>query len=245
MPRAYISQPACTAIQIALVDLLSSWDVHPAAVAGHSSGEIAAAYAAGALSLKTCMVIAYHRAAASYKLKEQCPKIEGAMVAVGASLAEVQPLLASLKTGYATIVCINSPSSITISGDAQAVLELQILADTRNIFNRKLHVDTAYHSHHMSLIANDYAHSLRDVKCLATSGVEFHSSLTGQQVETSTLDASYWVRNLTSPVQFLMAIESLCRFKDRNSDPEDQIDTLVEVGPHSALAGPIKQILIS
>ena len=243
--HAYISQPACTAIQIALVDLLSSWDIHPHAVAGHSSGEIAAAYATGSLDLESCMLIAYHRGTTSYKLKAQCPKVEGAMVALGASSAEIQPLLDNLRKGHAVVACINSPSSVTVSGDAQAVAEVQMLANERDIFNRRLHVDTAYHSHHMILVADDYAHSLKDVKSLATSGVEFHSSLTGQKIETSNLNASYWVQNLTSTVQFSLAVESLCNFKDGNSDSENRINTLIEIGPHSALAGPIKQILAS
>lgn len=83
--EAHISQPACTAVQIALIDLLFSWNIRPTAVAGHSSGEIAAVYAAGGLDLDSCMSVAYHRGNAAIRLKDEFPEVQGAMLVVGAS----------------------------------------------------------------------------------------------------------------------------------------------------------------
>lgn len=98
-----MSQPACTAIQIALVRLLSVWGIRPFAVIGHSSGEIAAAFAAGILSLEACMAIAYHRGLATMSFKSRFPELRGSMLAVGAGENEVQPMLQGLSGGRAVI----------------------------------------------------------------------------------------------------------------------------------------------
>src|SRR5882757_8283950 len=98
--EAHISQPSCTALQLALTDLLRSWGIQPFAVAGHSSGEIGAAYAAGILSLDSCMAISYHRGMATLGLK-RFPHLKGSMMAVGASKEDIKPILAQLNTNTA------------------------------------------------------------------------------------------------------------------------------------------------
>jgi acyl transferase domain-containing protein len=189
---AHISQPACTAIQLALTDLLKSWQVRPAAVVGHSSGEIGAAYAAGALSLEDCVRIAYYRGQAIVSLKKQYPDLKGAMMAAGSNPDEIRAVLKLLRKGKATIACINSPSSVTLSGDDDAISELQDLIEQRQMFNRRLRVDTAYHSHHMNLVAEEYGQYIKTVKPRKLSGASFHSSLLGRHSGTNILDALYW-----------------------------------------------------
>ena len=238
---AHISQPACTAIQLALTDLLKSWGIRPTAVAGHSSGEIGAAYALGALSLENCVAIAYHRGQAIVSLKNRYPDLRGAMIAAGGSPEKIRPLLKLLREGRAVVACINSPSSVTVSGDEEAISELQNLVEQRQMFNRKLHVDTAYHSHHMNLVAEEYGRNIKDVRSQRVSGITFHSSLLGRQSETDILDASYWVQNLICPVRFSEALESMCEPLDGTSGLG--VDVLIEIGPHAALEGPIKQTL--
>jgi acyl transferase domain-containing protein len=112
--EAHISQPACTAIQLALTDLLQSWGVSPTAVAGHSSGEIAAAYAANILPLGSCMEISFYRGMATKGLKKKHPHLKGSMMAVGATKEEIEPILAQLES-KARIACFNSPTSLTVS----------------------------------------------------------------------------------------------------------------------------------
>ena len=241
MNEAQISQPVCTAIQLSLTELLRSWGVHPTAVAGHSSGEIAAAYAAGALSLEACITVAYHRGQAIVSLKKQFPDLKGAMVAIGGSAEELKPMVKLLKEGRATVACINSPSSITVSGDEEAIAELQEKVELEQMFNRKLRVDTAYHSHHMNFVAEEYRENIKTVTTHATSGITFNSSLRGYQISTTELGPSYWVDNLTCPVRFLEAVECMIKPVDGTSNPA--VDLLVEVGPHAALEGPVKQIL--
>ncbi|KAH7327102.1 beta-ketoacyl synthase domain-containing protein [Rhexocercosporidium sp. MPI-PUGE-AT-0058] len=240
---AHISQPACTAVQLALTDLLKSWGIKPTAVAGHSSGEIGAAYAAGALSLESCVAIAYFRGQSIVLLKNKYPELKGAMMAVGSSAEDMRPLIKLLRDGRATVACINSPSSITASGDEAAINELQEAVEAKQMFNRKLRVDTAYHSHHMNLVAEEYRDTIKHVTSEETSAVTFHSSLQGHQIGTKDLGPSYWVENLTCPVRFSEAVQSMCAPIADNNDPG--VDVLIEIGPHAALEGPVKQILKS
>ncbi|TVY92322.1 Reducing polyketide synthase [Lachnellula willkommii] len=238
---ADISQPACTAIQLALTDLLKSWGIQPAAVAGHSSGEISAAYAAGALPLDSCIAIAYYRGQSVLSLKRKFPELKGTMLAVGGSAEDVRPMIKLLKEGRAVVACINSPSSITASGDEQAIDELQNLIEHKQMFNRKLRVDTAYHSHHMNHVAEEYGDNIKLVTPQKVSTTSFHSSLLGRQVDTRELGPAYWVENLTCPVRFSEAVQSMCKPIDDTTTPG--VDVLVEIGPHAGLEGPIKQIL--
>ena len=240
---SHISQPACTALQIALVDLLSSWAIRPLSVAGHSSGEIAAAYAAGILHLEACMAIAYYRGVVAKTLMEDFKHISGAMLAVGANQEDTQALVDASAHGQAIIACVNSPNSMTVSGDADQISQIQRVADDRSIWNRRLKVDVAYHSHHMSYVADKYRSLLGKVEPSLQTTVEFHSSLKGARVVPSTLTTTYWVENLTSPVLFSQATQSLC---GTSGDSIERLaDIIIEIGPHSALQGPVRQILQS
>src|SRR5579871_3008873 len=102
---------------MALVDLYASWNVHPLKVVGHSSGEIAAAYAIGALSIESAMQVAYFRGLYSAKLKDHGH--EGAMMAAGISELEAEERITALgdKFGKIVVACVNSPANVTISGD--------------------------------------------------------------------------------------------------------------------------------
>lgn len=238
--QAHISQPACTAIQLALIELLRSWGIVPTAVIGHSSGEIAAAYAAGILSVQSSMEIAYHRGRLVPVLKERYPDLQGTMLAIGCGKEEIDPHLQQLSQREARIACYNSPQSLTISGDTPAIVELSQILEEKQIFNRKLVIETAYHSHHMELIAEDYLDSITHLPAPERSDVRFFSSLTGKEASHSELDSTYWVRNLTSPVKFAQALAHLVAPSGGHSTG---VDIIVEIGPHSAMQGPIKQTL--
>ncbi|GAP90961.2 putative polyketide synthase [Rosellinia necatrix] len=237
---AHISQPACTAVQLALVDLLGSWGIKPNAVAGHSSGEIGAAYAAGILTFETCMAVAYHRGRLIPVLKERYPSLRGAMIAVGGSKEEFEPIISEIKSGEIRIACYNSPTSLTISGDEDGIDELKKVAEDKQLFNRKLFVDTAYHSHHMNLLAKDYQESIANAHSPRSTDVRFHSSLVGRRIEGLDLEPSYWVQNLTCAVRFNEAVQSMLEPIDGH---RTGVNMLLEIGPHSALQGPLKQIL--
>ena len=241
--KPHISQPACTALQMALVDLFSSWGIKPASVCGHSSGEIAAAYAAGILDFESCIAIAYYRGVVSTLLTEKLGKGAGGMLAVGASQKETQDLIDASTNSGVRVACVNSPNSVTVSGDIGGIRLIQDLAEQRSIWNRRLQVDVAYHSHHMDLVSRRYEDLLGELHPNACVPVEFFSSLRGCKVDPRTLTSSYWVDNLKSPVLFSSAASELCEMT--MVDSRRGVDVLVEIGPHSALQGPIRQILQS
>jgi len=232
-----------------LVDLLASWNIKPASVTGHSSGEIAAAYAAGALTQESALAVAYYRGVAATAIKDVKALKPGAMLAVGLSMADTQPLIADLSQGVVSIACINSPTSVTVSGDDSAIEELLVILQKKGAFARKLAVDTAYHSHHMTHVVDRYLASLRNLQTNNSHTIEFYSSVTGRRRELSELGPAYWAANMTSPVQFSDSVQNLCLGTDskrqKRRGANAAVDILVEIGPHSTLSGPIKQNLKS
>ncbi|KAL7905029.1 putative polyketide synthase [Trichoderma velutinum] len=245
---ALYSQTLCTVLQVALVDLLRKWAVVPDAVVGHSSGEIAAAYCAGYLSREDAWRIAYCRGVVCSNMKIAAPDLDGAMMAVGASPDTCSAFIKRICPDTVSIACINSPSSVTLSGDAAAIVSLQAALQEENIFARKLLVDTAYHSKHMQLVAQQYAKAIADIQPRAntTTGgsatCKMYSSVTESEITYKDLGPDYWVRNLVSPVRFATAIQNLMRpDADAQSSARDAVDVLVEIGPHTALRGPATQ----
>jgi acyl transferase domain-containing protein/SAM-dependent methyltransferase len=235
-----ISQPLCTAIQIALVDALADLAIKPHSVLGHSSGEIAAAYAAGRISRRAAIIIAYYRGIASQAVLQS-----GAMAAIGLSWDKVATYLPH----GVVLACNNSPSNVTISGDREAVQEAIESIQTHNpgAFVRRLKVNTAYHSYHMLNIGGEYEAMMASVledetpKSETPFKSDFYSSVTGEFLPTSeSVDAQYFRRNLESPVLFLQAVNSLLA---QSKDTSSRNSCLLEVGPHSALSGPLRQIL--
>lgn len=233
------------------MDLLASWGIRPVAVTGHSSGEIAAAYSAGALKFDDAMAIAYYRGIVSSRLSNSNSNVHGAMLAVGMSKEAMLPLLSSLKSGKAMVACTNSPSSVTVSGDVSAIAELELIIRERSVSAKRLAINVAYHSHHMKLVADEYLGLIGHIKPIlspATETVELFSSVTGCRAHPVGLGPSYWVANLTSEVKFSDSLRQLCletagRKKKRRRGKSSAIHTLIEIGPHSALAGPIKQVI--
>lgn len=160
------SQPACTAVQIALVDLLKSWNIKPVAVVGHSSGEIAAAYCAGLISHAAGLKVAWLRGQVSATVANKGQK--GGMLAVSKSGDSLQAKLDGLKTGRAIVGCYNSPNACTISGDVAAVDELQEILRAEQIACTRLPMDVAYHSFHMESVRDQYEVALTGIPHIAT-----------------------------------------------------------------------------
>lgn len=233
---AEFSQPLCTAVQIALVDTLESLQIRPHAVVGHSSGEIAAAYAAKGLTAKEAIAIAYHRGASTKNHTEP-----GGMAAVGLGWEEAQRFLVP---GVVT-ACDNSPSSVTLSGDAErlATVVAGIKASHPNVPATMLKVDKAYHSHHMSALGKAYFQAMIDSGVVGKPpSLPFFSSVTGGifgNQKGNDLGPKYWQTNLESPVLFKSAVSALL---ESHNFPNEIV---LELGPHSALAGPLRQILAS
>jgi zearalenone synthase (highly reducing iterative type I polyketide synthase) len=239
------SHALCTILQIALVDLLKTWGIEPTAVVGHSGGEMAAAYALGALTREDAWKVAYYRGRLSAEMKTKAPKMHGAMMAASLSQEKAVEWISKVTDGHLVVACINSPTSITISGDSMGIDQLLGMLKNEGIFARKLVVDTAYHSPHMQIIVEDYHTLISDVTPLdVQGGCIMYSSVTGGVVEARQLHADHWTTGLTSPVRFSEAIYDMLRPMRRNKRlDENAVDLLVEVGPHSALQGPSTQSL--
>jgi acyl transferase domain-containing protein/NADPH:quinone reductase-like Zn-dependent oxidoreductase/NAD(P)-dependent dehydrogenase (short-subunit alcohol dehydrogenase family)/SAM-dependent methyltransferase/acyl carrier protein len=227
-----ISQASTCAIQIALVDLLREIGVMPQTVVGHSSGEIAAAYAAGAIDQASALAIAWFRG----RCTQGDAVRNGAMLAVGLGDVEVAPYLDVAKSGRAVIACANSPNSSTVSGDADAIADIETALKADGVFARRLVVERAYHSHHMQEVAEQYH---RDIQGLVLGaphkGTRFISSVSGEEITTA-FAPQYWIDNLISKVRFADATRQALR---ENASHH----LFVEIGPHNALAGPIRQTL--
>ncbi|CAI6339140.1 unnamed protein product [Periconia digitata] len=247
---AEISQPACTAVQLALIALLQSWGVVPRTVMGHSSGEIAAAYAAGIISFEAAVAISYFRGLVAGKLIAD-PTAKGAMLALGASAEEAEKLFPTPEQGYAVVAAINSYESVTVSGDESAIAYIQQKAEDRGLFARKLKVGVAYHSRHMQKIADMYLTYIEPFCSSPSLAVpekkpqapRFVSTVTGRVETSNTVDSRYWIKNLLQPVQYLQGLETMFATCEDAQLKVVAPNALIEIGPHSALQSPTKQVL--
>lgn len=239
---AEFSQPLCTAIQVALIDLLKAAGVRFSAVVGHSSGEIAAAYAAGVLNRRDAMGIAYYRGSVAH-LAEGSSGQKGAMMAVGVSFEDAITFCCQPKyKGRLAVAASNSPSTVTLSGDIDAIHQAKESFHRKTVFAKILHVDVAYHSHHMSRCAEAYARCLAHLgiqlkapqtHCVWYSSVHEHMDLLQEPLDH--LLGQYWVDNMVKSVLFCQAIGSALKLCQ-------PFELILEVGPHPALKAPIKQI---
>ncbi|OTA98515.1 hypothetical protein M426DRAFT_258551 [Hypoxylon sp. CI-4A] len=237
--QALYSQPLCTAIQIGLVKVLKSWGISPSAVVGHSSGEMAAAYASGFLTASQSIIIAFLRGYAVSKAKAT-----GLMLATGLEPQAAQQLILEKGlTKEVCVACVNDPNSITLSGSRIAIETMLFEIQGQQKFAQKLETGgQAYHSHLMKDVGAYYEELF--VTCLGTdlsmqscqSAIPMYSSK-GEGIRILEADCDmtkYWRENLEQPVQFFSALKNLVQGGDYH---------LIEIGPHHALQSPIKRIL--
>lgn len=245
--EAQFSQPLTTALQIALVDLLRSVGVVLHAVVGHSSGEIAAAYASGYLSASDAIRVAYYRGLHSSRAKSSTNGKLGTMLAVGMSLNDATGFCQrSNFVGRISVAAHNSPSSVTLSGDSDAVLEAQAVLDQQGTFARVLKVNKAYHSHHMQPCVAAYLESLKQcaiqpLRTCVEGECSWYSSvygLDGRSIhDPDGLSDRYWIENMIKPVLLQPAVERAVREEDRC------FDIALEIGPHPTLQKPVTDTL--
>ncbi|KAI1375298.1 amino acid adenylation domain-containing protein [Hypoxylon crocopeplum] len=237
--EATLSQPLCTAVQILQVDLLRAANVRLSAVVGHSSGEIAAAYAGGRISAGDAICIAYYRGLYSHLARSGSGE-SGTMIAVGTTLEDAQSICESPEfEGRACVAACNSPMSVTLSGDRDAIEELHDIFLDENKTCRILKVDKAYHSHHMMPCKEPYLEALMSlsIKVSPAGRCMWFSSVTDELTnEQQGLEGEYWVRNLTERVMFMQALRSAFSV-------QGQFDLAMEIGPHITLKGPILETI--
>ena len=233
------SQTLCTAVQISLVDLLRHWGIVPRAVIGHSSGEIAAAYAANHITKREAVLIAYYRGFAVSGSSKN-----GAMLAVGWDFPHVTSLIQNLNAlGRVQVACINSPTNVTLSGDAHAIDAAKNALEQQSVFVRRLRTGgKAYHSDHMLEVGSSYqdyiATVLQDAPkiqslCQSENGADMISTVNCEKIDaSSTRNPKYWRSNLENRVQFSDGLTKMLTQQDYQ---------ILEIGPHPALQIPIKE----
>ena len=233
---AEVSQPICTAIQIAIIDLFGRWNIFPTVTVGHSSGEIAAAYAAGFMSAPEAIIAAFHR---GFAVKHHAPS--GTMLAVGTGVEAIAEFIGDIPD--IVIACENSPNSVTLSGRSEAIQKVKSRLDGLSIFARELKTGQAYHSPLMDRVAPVYDELLsRSWGILCFEDLQWRlprarmiSSVTGMELLADDLPDRYWTHNLRGRVRFGTAISNLAAHSSL-----EHVRYMIEIGPHSALAGPLK-----
>lgn len=220
-----VIQPAVFAIQVALAALWRSWGIEPQAVVGHSSGEIAAAYVAGALSLDDAVRVICHRSRLFKRTVGQ-----GAMAAVDLSIEEARRALIGSE-GRVSIAASNGPASTVLSGDPAALAAILDQLRRRDIFCRLVKVDFASHSPQMEPLRADLLRALEGLQPRAES-VPIYSTVTGQVSRGQEFDASYWARNMREPVLFSAAVQCLVK---------DGYDIFLEISSHPILLSALQQ----
>ncbi len=220
-----IAQPANFILQVGLAALWRSWGVEPAAIVGHSVGEVAAACIAGVLDLDSAARVSFHRSRL-----QQTMAGKGRMLAVGLPVSTAEDLL-DVYEGRVSVAAINSPSAVTLAGDPDALAELAALLEEEGVFNRALRVEIAYHSVHMDPLKGELLASLGGLRPRAPA-IPLYSTVTGELVDSPCHDADYWWRNVREAVRFADAATRLA---------EDGHGLFLEVGPNPVLAASIKE----
>lgn len=224
-----ITQAAIFSVQVALAALWSSWGIYPDAIVGHSVGEVAAAHVAGVLSLEDAVRVIFHRSRVQAKAAGQ-----GKMLAIGMSSEEAQHLLVGYEENV-SVGAINSPSSVTLSGDANILQEIAGSLEQKQIFCRFLRVEVPYHSIKMEPLKAELIESLQDIKP-STSSILLLSTVTGKAVEGPELDATYWAQNMRAPVLFAVALDELMVLG---------YDLFLEINAHPVLVNSISECFAS
>ncbi|MBT2787336.1 MULTISPECIES: type I polyketide synthase [unclassified Halomonas] len=215
-----IAQPALFALQVALTEWLRDQGIKPKAVLGHSVGEVAAAWASGALSLEDAVKVIYYRSDYQGKTRGQ-----GEMTAVAMSADDIAEWLEKPEFNQVCLAGINSPKGITLAGDSQQLGALEAALSEQDIFAKRLPLDYAFHSPAMDSIEAGVIQALADITPRATQ-IPYYSTVTGALSDGLVLDATYWWKNIREPVLFDAAASALI---------EQGNNIFIEIGAHPIL----------
>ncbi len=222
-----VIQPTLFAMEVSLAALWRSWGIEPDAVIGHSMGESAAAYVAGALTLEDAARIICLR---SQIMRRTSGK--GAMLVVGITLKEAEAVIKG-KEDKVSIAVSNSPQSTVLSGEIAAIGDLKEQFEAQNIFCRLVKVDVASHSPLMDELKDDLLNALQPTQP-QRSAVPFYSTVYSEITSGTKLNAEYWVNNLRQPVQFGKTTQLLL---------DEDHTIFIEMSPHPILLSSIEQVV--
>ena len=225
-----LAQPALFAIQVGITQLLFDAGIVPKAVTGHSVGEVAAAWASGALTLEQAVDVICYRSFYQGKTAG-----EGQMTAVACSVEQAETLLGELAITNVCIAGINSKNGITLAGDIEALSQIEQRLKVSGIRFKRLDLNYAFHSPAMNPIQDGLKASLESLKPSASSRCSYFSTVTGSELEGEALTADYWWKNIREPVMFYPVIKTLMQTQG----------VFVEIGAHPVLSGYLKEIVKS
>ncbi|CAF3339351.1 unnamed protein product, partial [Rotaria sp. Silwood2] len=240
-----IAQPALFAVQVALAALLVSWHIFPSAIVSHSAGEQAAAFISGRVSLNEAVHIVYNRS----RLQHRNTRQDGRMLAVAMNEQEVRDLLLKGIEHLVCVAAVNSPRSLTLSGDEKIIDELEGILETLHptVFKARLRIENAFHSHQMDrfgikeeLLSTlgyirgfplENTQEMFNVRC---AQVPLYSSVTGGRIDDKTpLNAHHWWSNVRQCVRFGDAIAAIVQ--------DGVVDAFLELSPHPVLGTSIHE----
>ncbi|WP_110665701.1 type I polyketide synthase [Salinicola halophilus] len=220
LARTEIAQPALFALQVGLTRLLAAEGVRPAAVTGHSVGEVAAAWACGALTLEDAVSVIFHRSAGQGRTRGS-----GGMTAVGLGEETMREWLDDAAFASIVIAGVNSAKGVTLAGPVEALTRLEKALHDERIFAKRLALDYAFHSPAMDAIREPVIEALSHLTP-RPSDIPFVSTVSGREIAGTELGAEYWWLNIREPVQFAPAIDTLI---------DDGGRTFVELGAQPIL----------
>ncbi len=216
-----VAQPLLFALQVGVIKVLESKGLKADAVIGHSVGEVAAAWAAGALNLKQATEVIYRRSHAQGKTSGM-----GRMAAVAISESDANQLIKALSLeNDVTIAGINSPKSVTLSGSLASLQLIERNLKEKNTFCRILDLDYAFHSRAMDPVQDEIQTSLKALKPHKTN-IEYFSTVSGGVFNGKDLTANYWWENIRKPVLFSHAMGEML---------DEGYQVYLEIGPHPVL----------
>jgi acyl transferase domain-containing protein/NADPH:quinone reductase-like Zn-dependent oxidoreductase/acyl carrier protein len=214
-----VAQPANFALQAALVAMLRSQGLNPDGYLGHSVGEVAAAWASGALTLRQATFVAYHRSRIQQKVAGK-----GTMLAAAISAAEAEALI---EPGSDVVVAaVNADDAVALAGSRRDLEAVAASLLAREVFHRFMAVEVAYHSPHMDPLEAEFRSALGPL-VPAPPRAPLFSTVRGAAIEQAAHDAAYWWSNARQPVRLQEALAAALA---------EGFCTLVEIGPHPVLS---------
>ena len=226
LSRTEIAQPLLFAVQAGLTAVLRAYGLEPEAAAGHSVGEVAAAWAAGALTLEDAARVIFERSALQGETYGS-----GSMAAAKIDEAHLHELLRRYPA--VEIAGFNAPENYTLSGDGEALDEIGREIKALKGLYKRLPLEYAFHSSRMEMLEGSIRSHLEHIRP-QKSAAAFYSTVTGAKAEGDALNAEYWWRNIRQPVNFEGAVNALL---------DDGFMRFIEIGPHAILSGYIRTVL--
>jgi polyketide synthase 12 len=227
LDRLDVVQPALFATMVSLAKLWRSLGVEPAALVGHSQGEIAAAHIAGGLSLEDAARVIALRGRAMAKLAGK-----GGMASVSLTATDLPAYLEPFE-GRLSLAAINGPASLVVSGEPEALVELLSACERDGVRAQRIAVDYAAHSAQVEGLEDELIEAFAPI-APASGEIPLYSTVTGELLDTAAMDASYWYRNLRQEVRFEPVLRSLLEAGRR---------AFVEVGPHPVLGFAVQETI--